>query len=89
MIYAERIFGGAWFISNMAGGNTYYKSFGLIFPSSNWDNNNNWNSLLGAGNVIATYKISDITKIKPGSTIDLAISTSHTDSSNLVNINGG
>ncbi|CAD8065438.1 unnamed protein product [Paramecium sonneborni] len=87
VVYIERIFGGAWFISNMASGNTYYKSFGLQFPSSNWDNNNDWNSLQGAGNVVATYKINDITKIKPGSTIELTISTQHNDASNIVNTN--
>ncbi|CAD8147763.1 unnamed protein product [Paramecium octaurelia] len=87
VVYAERIFGGAWFINNMATGSTYYKSFGIQFPSSNWDNNNDWNSLLAGGNVVASYKISDVTKIKPGSTIDLTIQTSHTDPSNLVSAN--
>lgn len=84
VLHAERIFGAAWQISNMASSNTYYKSFGLVFPNSPWDNSANWNSLMASNNVVQNYKVSDVTPIKPGSTVSLTISTSHTDAGNLV-----
>jgi hypothetical protein len=73
----------------MASSNTYYKSFGLVFPNSPWDNNADWNSLMASNNVAANYKVADVTTIKPGSTISLTITTSHTDTGNLVSQNSG
>lgn len=44
----------------MASGLSYYKSFGILFPNSIWDNSGNWNSLLVSNNVVANYKIADV-----------------------------